>query len=371
MKHLYASLCAALLLPLATPAQTPGGTVTGLVLAQDTQRPVRFAEVQFDPVKPTEGRNRGGGLERVRTEVDGTFTAPSVPAGDYYVTASAVGYIPERELLLAKINAGADPAQLLSSLPMVHVAAGGNTNVTVTLERGATISGRLQWEDGSPVAGQAVTANHINQKTSQLPAPLPQLPQFGNNAFAVTDDRGAFRISGLAAGDYVVLASVHSSGPRFGGFGGHFAAQPEASVTFYAPGVFHASAAQVFTLRAGDERTDVRLTLDMRSLRTVSGTATSSNGSPVASGAITLMDPNDPAVRFHGSLAPDGSFTLRYVPQGTYMLQLFGASSQPASGRRETSSGATTFQPLSQTVTVTDSGLSNLTLTLTPNVNTH
>lgn len=358
--------CVVLLLPLAatTSAQTPTGTVTGLVLAQDTQRPVRFAEVQFDLVTPNEGRNRGG-VERVRTEVDGTFTAPSVPAGDYYVTASAIGYIPERELLLAKINSGADAEQLARSIPQMHVSAGGNSNVTVTLERGATISGRLQWEDGSPVAGLYVSANHAGRKISVLPTSLEQLTQFGSNAFAMTDDRGAFRISGLAGGDYVVLATVRS-GSRLGSFPGANAQQNVAAVSFYAPGVFHPSAAQVFTLRQGDERTDIRMTLDMRSLRTVSGTALAASGASVASGSITLTDPNDAAIRLHGLVAPDGSFSVRYVPPGTYMLQLSGASSQPATGRRDSSSGGTTFQPLTQTVTVTDSGVSGLTLSLTP-----
>jgi hypothetical protein len=104
----------------------------------------------------------------------------------------------------------------------------------------------------------------------------------------------------------------------------------------------------------------------MRSLRTVSGTALAASGASVASGSITLTDPNDAAIRLHGLVAPDGSFSVRYVPPGTYMLQLSGASSQPATGRRDSSSGGTTFQPLTQTVTVTDSGVSGLTLSLTP-----
>jgi hypothetical protein len=366
MKSMHALLCLALLLPLTATAQTATGSVQGLVLAQDTQSPMRFAEVQFDPATPAEGRNRGGGLERVRTEVDGSFSAANVPVGDYYVTASATGYIPERELLLAKVNAGADPAQLLSSLPLVHVSSGGLSNVTVTLERGAVLTGRLLWEDGSPVAGLAVSANHVNQKTNQLPASLPQLPQFGNSSFALTDDRGNFRIAGLAGGDYVVLATVRSGG-RFGGFPGASVPQNEAAVNFYAPGVFHSSAAQVFTLAPGDERSDIRMTLDMRSLRTVSGTAISaSGGAGVASGSVVLTDPNDSTVRLHGSVASDGSFSVRYVPQGTYMLQIVNASSQPATGRRESSSGGTSFQSLSQTLTVTESGISGLTLTLTP-----
>jgi hypothetical protein len=51
------------------------------------------------------------------------------------------------------------------------------------------------------------------------------------------------------------------------------------------------------------------------------------------------------------------------------MLQLSGASSQPGNGRRESGAAGTTFQPLTQTVTVTDSGVSNLTLSLTPQSN--
>jgi hypothetical protein len=141
--------------PLAVAA--PTGTVTGTVLAEDTQRPVRFALVLLQSTAAGTGagypgRGSGGGAQ-ARTEVDGAFTATGVPPGDYYVIASAPGYIPERSRLQAAIAAGADPDTLLAAIPVVHVSADATSTVNLSLERGAGISGRLQWEDGSPAAG--------------------------------------------------------------------------------------------------------------------------------------------------------------------------------------------------------------------------
>jgi hypothetical protein len=214
-----------------------------------------------------------------------------------------------------------------------------------------------------------VSATHTGQKITQLPAPLPQLPQFGAIAFTQTDDRGIFRITGLAGGDYLVTTAVHSQ--QIGG-GNQFTRgrQNEASITFYAPGVFHAGAAHVFTVRPGDERNDIRMTLDMRGLHTVSGVANSDNaGLTVASGSVTLTDASDSNLHLRGNIGADGRFFVRFVPPGSYTLQVSGASTQANEGfrgRDSNSTPATQFQPYSGSVTVTDSDLTGVPLSLTP-----
>jgi hypothetical protein len=366
------------------------GSVTGHVIAQDTARPVRFAQVMLQSVAAVtgEGREERGfnGGTATRTGADGDFYAGSVAPGDYYVTATTPGYVSERSLLQAAVNAGGDPTilgqrhrqrqlqaavnaggdptALLGQVPIVHVAAGEASSITVTLERGGTISGRVQWEDGSPATG--VSLNAVSTLNSAaLPGSLQNFQSAGGGNFAVTDDRGAFRIAGLPAGDYLIRSQIQTSpapgSSRFAAF-----APP---IRLYSPGVFHKADAKAISVKAGEERGDVRMTIDLRDLRTVSGHAASANaGQSVASGRVSLVDPNDGDLQLGGSVSANGDFAVRYVPPGNYTLRIIGASTLAASGRnRESdSSHGTIFQAFSQAVAVTDADLIGVSVTLTP-----
>jgi hypothetical protein len=361
--------CAGLAAQDATQAS---GTVTGKVIAQDTQQPARFAQVFLRGVEPTEGAARGARQIFLRTDVEGNFTATNVEPGDYYVTASATGYISERNLLQAKLSAGADPAALLAQVPVVHVTAGGSSAVTVNIERGGSIAGRVQWEDGSPASGLSMTAASPNTapQSEQL-GPLVQLvhglsgPVSASN-FAVTDDRGAFRISGLPTGDYLLRVQIQPTTQQ-GGSGRPF--QFLSPIVVYAPGVFRRTDAKPVSLKAGDERDDVRMVIDLRSLHTVSGTVLSSNPSQtVASGRVILADSVDPTLQVFSSIQPDGSFALRYVPAGNYTLRVEGASTNASPSRlgNGNAGSSVSFQPFQQAQIVGDTDISGLALTLSP-----
>ena len=344
----------------------PSGSVTGTVIAQDTQKPVRFAQVQLQSVASASGgSNRGGGFSSAQTDADGTFLANNVAPGDYYVTATAPGYIPERALLVAQVNAGADATALLASVPVVRVAADGTSTVNVTLERGGTIAGHVSWEDGAPAAGLNVSAVLAAQSTTQLPGPLQGLQFTGNNASAQTDDRGNFRISGLTGGDYFVTTVIQSRTPMSGR-----GQQAVSSLTVYSPGVFLRSAAKPVSVRTGEERDDIQLTVDMRSLRTVSGHVSSStSGQNVASGRVSLTDQSDTTLHILGAIDANGNFVIKYVPPGNYTLQIAGASTQANGGYRGrggSSGGGVSFQQFSQPIVVTDTDLTGFAATLNP-----
>ena len=351
----------------------PTGQVSGTVIASDTQQPARFAQVTLVSTAAAtntddQGAFRGfGGVSGARTEVDGTFLASSVAPGDYYVVASAPGYIPERSILQAGVNAGTDPGALLAQIPVVHVVADATSNVTVTMQRGGTISGRLLWEDGSPAAGLTVQAVSSDTNVA-MPAALTAIQTPGLQTSATTDDRGGFRVSGLPSGNYVVMTVIQNRG-----FGGPQRGGPGSPIRVYGSGYFHKADAKPINVRAGDERSDLRMVIDLHALRTVTGHATASSpGLNVASGRVNLTDPNDPSLQMQGSIDANGQFTVKYVPPGTYTLQVSGASTAAAGqngnrGRNAGSSGTTavTFQTLSQAVTVGDADLSGVALTLT------
>jgi hypothetical protein len=360
--------------------QGPTGTVTGRVLCGDTQRPGRFAQVQLQSVQAAAqaaagGIGTGGGFggfgggAGARTGADGTFVVTGVAPGDYYVTANAPGYIPERLLLEAEEAAGEDTATLLGRIPQVHVAADGQASVTVTMQRGAAIAGRVQWEDGSPASGVQMSAT-LNAP-QQLPSAVGRIQSPRSFQGTTTDDRGMFRLMGLPAGDYVLQATVMADSPGGGGRGGRGFNTPRI-IQVYGSGVFKKSDAKPISVRRGEDRTDARMVIDLNSLRTVGGHVGSSAGA-VASGNVTLTDPNDSSVNLRGRVQADGSFNITYVPPGTYTLQISGASSQAGfgggrgrGGDSSTGSSAVSYAAFSQQVVVSSSDLTDLNYNLSP-----
>jgi len=350
--------------PLQVQRGGPTGQVSGTVIAADTQQPARFVQVTL--LSTSTGSNsdgfRGfGGMSMARTEVDGTFLATGVAPGDYYATAWAPGYVPERSILQAGVNAGNDPGALLAQIPVVHVTADGTANVTVTMQRGGTISGRVLWEDGSPAAGLTVQAVSTDTNVA-LPATLAVIQSPGAQTSATTDDRGGFRVSGLPSGNYVVMTMIQNR--SFGGFQQRGAVS--APIRVYGSGFFHKADAKPINVRVGDERSDVRMVIDLHALRTVTGhAAANSPGLSVESGRVSLTDTTDPTLQLQGTIDKNGQFVVKYVPPGNYTLQVSGASSSPNQyGSLRNSTPGVAFQQASQAVTVGDTDLSGVTVTL-------
>ena len=377
---LGAAACVLLLGPACVEGQQDPsfGTVMGRVVAQDTQRPVRFAQVMLQSVasanSDSDNDRRGDGAV-TRTDAEGNFVAGNVAPGDYYVTAAAAGYIPERSLLQVAVSAGADPAAALAQVPVAHVVANQSSAVTVTIERGGMISGKVQWEDGSPAAGVSLSVVPVagSGAVSSLgngqgvPEALKNFQSAGASGFAQTDDRGMYRIAGLVSGDYL-LRSVIQAAPQAGA-GSSRMSMYGPPIRMYAPGVFRRADAKPVRVKAGEEHSDVALTLDLRELRTITGHASSASaGLSVASGRVAVVDPNDGELQLGGSIMPDGDFMVRYVPAGSYMLKVTGASTQVDSGRRREAdpTRGVAFQPFSQPLVVADRDVTGVGVVLNP-----
>jgi len=352
---------------MAAAATVSSASVTGTVLFGDTQRPARFVQVDLQAIPTASassdergGRGFGGG-GFARTGLDGTFAIANVAPGDYWVLATAPGYVSERTLLQAATNAGAAAADLMAQMPTVHVSASGGGAVTLTLVRGAALAGRLQWEDGSPATGVDVMADPAVTPVA-LPSPLNSLRAYSATR-TVTDDRGAFRILGLAGGDYVLEVQLHPT-IQFGG--GRGLAN---MIHVYAPGVYRKADAKPLSVKAGDERDDLRMVLNLSKLRTVSGHVSSAAaGFNVLSGRVSLVDMTDATLQMSGTINPSGDFTVAYVPPGTYTLSAQGSTQAVTVGFRgrggsSTASG-TTFQPYTQTLTVGETDVTGMGINL-------
>jgi hypothetical protein len=351
-------------------------TVTGRVTCSDTQRAARFATVTLigaDQVQ-SQGNNGGGFGRRVtaRTDMDGNFAVQAEP-GDYYVTATAMGYASPVAEVAARLQSGATAADLLASLPEVHVAESGGATANITLDRGAVIQGRLQWDDGTPATGVNVSVQSTAQSTNQ-PSDLTRVVSqlgggFGGGlgGFQSSDDRGVFRVTGLAPGSYWVRATMMtpSADPGAGG------PQRMSSIVMYAPGKVRRTDAQVVMLKSGEERDDLQFVLDLSSLHTVSGHVGSTDQGNIEAGTVRLTDSQDSSLMRMAMIQPDGSFVVQWVPAGTYTLAVSNASNVPSQGfgrrqQSDSSSSSTSYAPFQESLTVTDTDVSGVGVTLTP-----
>ncbi len=92
-------------------------------------------------------------------------------------------------------------------LTSIAVTAGHTTQTEITLIRGAAIAGMVRFEDGSPAINVGVNLlEHDGQRWLCWKAVRTQHLASHTNDY--TNDQGAYRFTGLPAGEYLVRASI-------------------------------------------------------------------------------------------------------------------------------------------------------------------
>jgi hypothetical protein len=152
------------------------GAISGRVMTEDGQ-PVDGATIQLS----------GGSTSKTATaDVDGNFSITGLTPTVYRIYANSPGYVTPLEF---------------GGLP--SIARIGET-INLTLVKGGVITGRVTDSNGEPVV--AVTVNAIRVRDSEGNA----VQNRQNTRQRQTDDRGVYRLYGLAAGSYVVVANPTS-----------------------------------------------------------------------------------------------------------------------------------------------------------------
>ena len=186
----------ALLLSLSgVQAQQATGTISGQVVSTDGQ-PLPRAKIQLIAV----GDVKKAMTMRREVYSDGTgrFEADKLEPAAYLLTASAPGYVllPHEQVSEA---AG-------SAAKYVHVGEA----ITIRMQRGGVITGRVLNTAGEPVVGITLEATRLQDERGRpVTAPLEA------NALGLgrqTDDRGVYRMFGLAPGTYVVSVGAGALG---------------------------------------------------------------------------------------------------------------------------------------------------------------
>ena len=180
MKRMF--LCAAFCIA-SLPAQVaPGeagddGSLEGAVINEATKEPVRKAQVTIIP----------GNAPPAITDANGRFVFRNLAPGTYSLHAQH----PEFPQIVSGLAA-------TSPLTVTLAAHERKSDLVMTLTPGASISGQVVDEDNKPVAGCYAQA-------MQFATGAPGNRLYGTRA-ATSDDRGEYRIFGLARGHYYVSA---------------------------------------------------------------------------------------------------------------------------------------------------------------------
>ncbi len=265
--------------------------------------------------------------------LDGGYTFVGVKPGTYYVHVIFPGYIDNYAQLTEADFASSDPAirARIAALPKVTVNGTDTARADLRLDRGAALAGRVLYDDGTPAAGWAVWALRPDAAESSDDATNPsiqkQVAVESGKPVATTDDRGMFRIAGLAGGKYVLRAN-ESATPIGVGMGNLNQAGSGIRLAVYAPGTFQRSAARTISVTQGEEHTGADITVPARSLHALVGHVyAASDNHALNKGDVLLTSKTDPTLHLKAPIRDDGSFHFDYLPGDTpYTLSVADAA---------------------------------------------
>jgi uncharacterized protein (DUF2141 family) len=340
------------------PTLTGAAAISGIVVSDDLDaRPVRHARVMCTAPELRDGVT-------AVTDGNGRFSCDRLPPGRYSIAASRDGWIPSRR-----------------SHPIL-VPANQRIDVVIRMPRGAVITGAVLDASGQPAVNVRVLAMRQTMANGERRV-------VGAGEGGMTDDRGIYRIYGLAAGDYLVGAIPPEApaglGPselretsdldlqhvRGAAPGSPF--PPQRTIAFaptYFPGTPLAGQAVRISINAGEEREGIDFAMQLVATARVSGVLTLPDGGPLPSNAqialVAAEQTGFPGVPFEGlrsaHVPADGTFSFSGVGPGVYSLLARAALPPDAVDR----AGPARVLWAASEVAVDGEAVTNLALTLQP-----
>jgi hypothetical protein len=322
--------------------------VSGHVVCADTNAPARLAKVTLNPLENVDVKSEApnAAAAGATTDMEGGFSIPEVATGRYLVLVELAGYVSgisgldaeEREHLKDAARKPPPPGSTV-----IEVANGLPLTVDLTLERGASVSGAIRYDDGSPAIGILVGLERKNSKGAWEPALESTLQTFNffsktHDGSEATDSAGRFHIDGMPAGEYIVHAhlppqTITVPVASTGTFGIYD--HPGVELDLYSGGAFWRKDAKAIQLGPG-EGVDEEMEVPLSKLSVVSGTVIAAgDGHSVNHGTVTLSPKDDPDQGRSTEIEEDGRFRFLYVPAGDYVVRTENAADGPSKVQSE------------------------------------
>ena len=301
---------------------SPGtASIAGTITSEDARSvPMRRAVV-------TVTRDDSRVVRTTMTDDDGRFVVETLPQGRYVVSALKPGYLatyygsPRGDRAVARTIAVSD-GQFV-------------TGINFKMQHGASISGRILDENGQPISCTmaVLPVRTINGVRG---------PAAAAGTSVRSDDRGIYRVYGLAAGDYIVAAMP----PRFASSPdvvtaaemrraetavrtGQLAPPPPPTIpvepaflyaSVYFPGTPDPAGAATVALSPGEDREGVDFVVARVPVATLSGTVIAPDGQPVSQVSVTLTTANEFETNARPSMIPSDKFAFMGIPPGIHTL---------------------------------------------------
>jgi hypothetical protein len=264
--------------------------------------------VVAEDATPTRGARAGsessqGATVEVRTGSDGRYRITGLAEGAYVIRALSKAYI------FSKSPFGFD-----ASRSVTLDASESRDDVDIALARGGVITGRVIDAEGRPVIATDVQLFSVDE----IGRPKRELDYLDEEMFK-TDDRGFYRIYGLAAGRYMISA------------GGQWASglvRRKSSETFY-PDATDQSQAKIIKVEEGAEVTDIDICLGVgKDTYAAAGRVVDAEtGQPLPQVSVLCMEAPDKksgGTRYGIPATTDyeGRFRCANLTPGPYLLSL-------------------------------------------------
>jgi protocatechuate 3,4-dioxygenase beta subunit len=303
----------------AQTAQKPG---TGIITGRVTLGGKAIAGVGV-ALLPVERMMNRAAIARAATDYEGRYRLTNVPAGRYTVMAMAPALVGQTE------DTYGEPGK------MVTIAEGETVEkIDFTLVKGGVITGRVTDGDGAPVIGERVHLNQVGKPGQNRLRGLSNANPF----MYETDDRGIYRLYGIAPGRYTIsIGEVAEGGAVRFGFGG----RGYYARTFH-PDVIEEAKATVIEINEGTEATNVDISVGRKSKSfTASGRVVDESGKPVAgvrvgNGAV-MKDGNRMGGFGWGNITDaKGTFRLDGLLPGRYAAFVWNEGERAVDGYSDT-----------------------------------
>lgn len=251
----------------AAVAQTAQKQGTGIITGRVTLggKAVANIGVALLPAERAMGR---AAIARAATDYEGRYRLTNVPAGRYSVMVIAPALVRQSEDTYGEAG------------KMITIAEEETVEkIDFALVKGGVITGRVTDGDGAPVIGEHVQLNQADKPGQNSWRGFSSLNPF----MYETDDRGIYRLYGIAPGRYTISIGESAEGGavRFGFGGRGYYAR-----TFH-PDVTEEAKATIIEIGEGTEVTNVDISVGRKSKSfTAMGRVVDESGQPVAGARV-------------------------------------------------------------------------------------
>jgi hypothetical protein len=208
------------------PTKTPRGSVSGRITIKDKPAPGVMVGLRGNDITSAYEP-----FTRAVTDAAGNYRIANVAAGTYQLTIAAPGYVPgdraDRKIVVLGEDENAE-------------------NINFSLVRGGVITGKVTDAEGRPLIQHQIELFDVAMMERYAPTQRPFPAMMGQ-----TDDRGIYRMFGIAPGRYKIAAGRGEEG-----YSGFSPGQINYKQVFH-PDVTEAAKATVIEVTEGSEAKDV------------------------------------------------------------------------------------------------------------------